>query len=156
MEPWWVFRVEDYQSPVSRTWNLSEACRASSQKSGQKAQVLEVSCCGVSQPRCRTALAAFPLTHCGYFTIISTLHPGFCDSCFSASGCQPLYSSGDSSWQLHPRAMVNGGLAGCGCHAAPPAAVPEVRSMLGSWSEGSRALELPGQVERAQGANYVV
>lgn len=94
--------------------------------------MLKRSCCGISQPWCRIALAAFLLTCYRIFTIISTLYSGFWVLFLSVAGCQPLPSSGSSLWQLHPSAMVNRGPTGCGCHAGTTPVVLEVRSMPGA------------------------
>lgn len=118
-------------------------------KRKKKEQVLEKSCCGITQPWCRIALAVFLLTHCRVFHNI--FHPVswiLWLLFLSIAGWQPPESSGNSSGQLPSTVMVNRGPAGCGCHAATTAVVSEVRSTPGgwAWNEGNRVLELPSQV----------
>lgn len=107
------------------------------------------SCCGISQPRHRTALAAFLLTHHRLFYDHFHATSWILWLVFlSVAGCQPAQGSGSGSWQQHPSVVENTGPTRGGCHAAPTAVVSEVRSTPGScaWKGGSRALELPGQM----------
>lgn len=95
----------------------------------------------------------------GYFTVISTLSPGFCDSYFSVllatSHPSPL---GTAPGSCIPEQQWAEGSNGRGFHVVPAAAVSGVRDMPGgcSWNEGAEHL---GSLDRwwwwrAQGSNY--
>lgn len=89
----------------------------------------------------------------GYFTIISTLHPGFCDSRYQHCWWPSTTILWEQLLQLHPKTVVNRGPTGCGGYDALIAVVSEVRSMLAccARNEVSRALELHGQVVKGLG-----